>query len=73
MNNPILEQLSKTQATHTRNNPIEMVQQFNQFKKTMQGKNPQQIVMGLLNSGAMSQQQFEELKKQAQTLQGFLK
>lgn len=73
MNNPILEQLSKTQTAHTKNNPIEMIQQFNQFKKTMQGKNPQQIVMGLLNSGAMSQEQFEKLKKQAQTLQGFLK
>ncbi len=73
MSNPILEQISKAQTTTIRNNPIEMIQQFNQFKRSLQGKNPQKIVMNLLNSGRMTQQQFEELKKQAQTLQGFLK
>nr|DAE53767.1 MAG TPA: hypothetical protein [Caudoviricetes sp.] len=39
----------------------------------MAGKNPQEIVMGLLSSGKMSQQQFEQLKRQAQELQKFLK
>lgn len=72
--NPILEQLSRTQQTTiSRNNPIEMLKQFNEFKRNMQGKDPQKIVMNLLNSGKMSQQQFEILKKQAQELQSFLK
>lgn len=71
--NPILEQLNRTQTTVSRNNPIEMLKQFNEFKKTMQGKDPQKIVMDLLNSGRMSQQQFELLKQQAQQLQNFLK
>lgn len=71
--NPILEQLSRTQTTVSRNNPIEMLKQFNEFKRTMQGKDPQKIVMDLLNSGRMSQQQFELLKQQAQQLQNFLK
>lgn len=71
--NPILEQLNRTQTTVSRNNPIEMLKQFNEFKRTMQGKNPQKIVMDLLNSGRMSQQQFELLKQQAQQLQNFLK
>lgn len=71
--NPILEQLNRTQTTVSRNNPIEMLKQFNEFKRTMQGKDPQKIVMDLLNSGRMSQQQFELLKQQAQQLQNFLK
>ena len=71
--NPILEQLNRTQTTVSRNNPIEMLKQFNEFKRAMQGKDPQKIVMDLLNSGRMSQQQFELLKQQAQQLQNFLK
>ena len=71
--NPILEQLNRTQTTVLRNNPIEMLKQFNEFKRNMQGKDPQKIVMDLLNSGRMSQQQFESLKQQAQQLQNFLK
>lgn len=71
--NPILEQLNRTQTTVSRNNPIEMLKQFNEFKRNMQGKDPQKIVMDLLNSGRMSQQQFESLKQQAQQLQNFLK
>nr|DAP50714.1 MAG TPA: hypothetical protein [Caudoviricetes sp.] len=50
-----------------------MLKQFNEFKRNMQGKDPQKIVMDLLNSGRMSQQQFESLKQQAQQLQNFLK
>ena len=61
------------QTTVSRNNPIEMLKQFNEFKRNMQGKDPQKIVMDLLNSGRMSQQQFELLKQQAQQLQNFLK
>lgn len=71
--NPILEQLNRTQTTVSRNNPIEMLKQFDEFKRNMQGKDPQKIVMDLLNSGRMSQQQFESLKQQAQQLQNFLK
>lgn len=71
--NPILEQLNRTQTTVSKNNPIEMLKQFNEFKRNMQGKDLQKIVMDLLNSGRMSQQQFESLKQQAQQLQNFLK
>lgn len=71
--NPILEQLNRTQTTVSKNNPIEMLKQFNEFKRNRQGKDPQKIVMDLLNSGRMSQQQFELLKQQAQQLQNFLK
>jgi len=58
------------------NNPIgnmlNMVNQFNQFKNTFQG-NPEQQVKQLLNSGKMSQQQFNQLSQVANQLQSFLK
>lgn len=71
MKNPILNALqNQTQMT---NNPFAMIQQFNKFKKSMQGKNPQAMVQELLNSGKMSPEQFEQLKQQAQSLQSILK
>lgn len=75
MSNPILQALRGTQApiNPMASNPIQMIQQFAQFKRSMQGKNPQAIVQELLNSGQMSQEQFEQLKQQAQDLQSILK
>ena len=49
-----------------------MIQKFNQFKKTITG-DPEQMVKELLNSGQMSQEQFEELKQQAQLFSSFLR
>lgn len=73
MENPILKMLSQTNGTAMPNNPLAMLGQFAEFKKQMRGKNPQAIVQGLLSSGKMSQQQFEQLKQQAQSLQSILK
>ena len=42
-------------------NPIQFMQQFNQFRKQFQG-NPQQAVMNMLNNGQMSQEQFNQLQ-----------
>lgn len=47
-----------------------LMQQFNQFKSTFQG-NPQQQVQGLLNSGQMTQAQFNQLQKMAKQLQNY--
>lgn len=49
-----------------------LMNQFNQFKSTFQG-NPEQQVQNLLNSGKMSQSQFNQLRKMAQQLQGYFK
>lgn len=49
-----------------------LMQQFNQFKSTFQG-NPQQQVQGLLNSGRMTQAQFNQLQKMAQQLQSYFR
>lgn len=71
MQNPIMQALNQNAGQV--NNPFELMRQFQEFKKNMTGKNPQAMVQELLNSGQMSQTQFEELKKQAQSLQGILK
>lgn len=42
----------------TNNNVID---QFNQFKQSMVGKDPKAIVMNLLSTGRMSQQQYEQI------------
>ena len=50
------------------NNPFSaMIGQINEFSKTIQG-NPKDIVQNLLNSGQMSQEQFNALSQQAQQI-----
>lgn len=72
--NPILQELNKIQTNKvTTRNPMDMIQQFNQFKQTLQGRDPQQIVQELLQSGKMSPQQFEQLKQQASEISKLLK
>lgn len=51
--------------------PFNMIQQFNQFRQTFSG-DPRQQVQNLLNSGQMSQQQFNQLSQMAQTFQQFI-
>ena len=53
-------------------NPMQMIQQFNQFKKTFQG-DPKAEVQKLLTSGKLSQQQLNQLQSMAQQFQQFLK
>lgn len=53
-------------------NMINLVDQFNQFKNNFQG-NPKEQVQQLLNSGKMTQEQFNKLQNMARQLQGFLK
>lgn len=52
-----------------------MMAQFNQFRNQIQqqGINPQQQVMQLLQSGKMSQQQFEQLKSMANMMSGMFR
>ena len=53
------------------NNPMQMIQQFNQFKQNFKG-DPQQEVMKLLQSGKMNQQQLNQLQQQASQFQQML-
>jgi len=53
-------------------NIMNVLNQFYQFRSTFQG-NPQQKVQELLNSGQMSQEQFNQLSEMAQTFQKLMK
>ena len=50
----------------------QMIQQFNQFRRTFNG-NPQQAVMNLMRQGMMSNAQFQQLAQMANQFQNFMK
>ena len=54
-------------------NPMQMMQQCAQFKRLMQGRNPQAMVQQLLDSGQMSQAQFAQLKSMASSMRDILR
>ncbi|MGN0107283.1 MAG: hypothetical protein ACI4A5_06270 [Hominilimicola sp.] len=51
----------------------ELQKQFNAFKRQFGNKNPQDVLNQLINSGMMSQGQFQKLKQMSAFLQNFLK
>lgn len=55
------------------NGPGNVIQQFQQFKKQMQGVNPQEEVQKLLQSGKISQSQLDKAQQMAQQMQGLFK
>ena len=55
------------------NNMMQMISQFNTFRKQMAGQNPQAIVQNLLQSGQMSREQYNQLADMAKGLQNILK
>lgn len=63
INNPIMQMFGNFQNFQN---------QFQQFKQQMgkQGGNPQQMVQELLNSGRMTQEQFNQLSAMANMLSG---
>lgn len=50
-----------------------IMQQFQQFMQQMKGKNPQEEINKLLQSGKVSQQQLNQAQQQAQQMQGMFK
>ena len=50
-----------------------IVKQFADFKKQMEGKNAEEIVKQLLKEGKMTNEQFESYKSQAQSLMSILR
>ena len=50
-----------------------IISQFNDFKKKMEGKDPEAIVKQLLKEGKMTNEQFESFKTQAQSLMSILR
>ena len=66
MNNPIFNMFGANQ------NMQNMIAQFNQFKQTFSG-DPRQQVQQLLNSGRVSQAQYDQAVQIANALQQFIK
>ena len=62
--NPLYQQMS--------NNPQNIIKQFQQFKQNFSG-DPKQQVQQMLNSGKISQDQYNKAVQMANTLQGLLK
>lgn len=68
MTNPLFNALGGNNIP----NPFsEIIRQAEEIQKTFQG-NPREEVQKLLNSGAMSQSQFNALSKQAQQIMQFM-
>lgn len=59
MSNPLYEAMN--------NNQNDIVHRFQQFKQSFKG-NPQQQIQQMLNSGRITQQQYNQAVQKAQTL-----
>ena len=66
MSNTLFNQLNQ-------NNPASMIQQFNEFRKQMQGINPKDEVMKMLQSGKINQQQMNQAQQMAQQMQSLFR
>ena len=69
MANPIFNALGGSMPMGNNN----MIAQFNNFVKQMQGKNPHEEINRLLQSGAISQQQLNEAQQMAQQFQSMFR
>ena len=69
MANPLMGLLGGVQ--NQPNNPFQLIQQFQQFKRNFKG-DPRQQVQDLLNSGKMTQEQLDQCTAMAQQLQNIL-
>lgn len=71
MSNPLFSALGggMTQG----NNPMNMMQQFQKFMEEMKGKNPNEELNKLLQSGKLNQQQLNQAQQMAQQMQGIFK
>lgn len=67
MSNPIFNALGGNMP----NNNI--LAQFQQFRKQMQGKNPHEEINKLLQSGAISQQELNQAQQMAQQMQSLFR
>lgn len=72
--NPLFQQMASQTTSNTINNNglMGLVQQFQQFKQTFTG-DPRQQVQQLLNSGKVTQEQYNNAVQMANALQHVLK
>lgn len=74
MTNPMSQFLRKNQQQKQQaNNPLAMISEFRKFATGMTPEGAKQQVEQLLSSGKMTQEQFRQLKAQAEQFSQFLK
>ena len=66
MNSPVFNAMGGNQSGN-------MIQQFQKFMQQMKGKNPQEEINNLLQSGKLSQEQLNQVQQQSQQMQGMFK
>lgn len=66
MSNALYNQLNQ-------NNTASMIQQFNEFRKQMQGINPKDEVMKMLQNGKINQQQLNQAQQMARQMQSLFR
>lgn len=71
MPNPMMQMLQR--SSRRPNNPLAMLGEFRKFAAGMTPQKAQQEVERLLQSGQMSQAQFQQLQEQAKEFVQFLK
>lgn len=75
--NPILQMMQQLpqQQSPSANNPMALLHQFSQFKNLLasRGQDPKALVNLLMQSGKMSQQQFQQLQQQAAFFKNLMK
>lgn len=71
MPNPMMQMLQR--SSRRPNNPLAMLGEFRKFARGVTPQQAQQEVERLLQSGQMSQAQFQQLQEQAKDFMQFLK
>ena len=72
MPNPMMQMLMGG-GSRRPNNPLAMISEFRKFAAGMTPQKAQQEIERLLQSGQMSQEQFQQLQEQAKEFMQFLK
>ena len=73
MANPMMEMLSRSASPRPSNNPLAMIAEFRKFAAGMTPQRAQQQIQEKLSDGRMSQDQFQQLQRQAQEFARFLR
>lgn len=73
MANPMMEMLSRSASPRLSNNPLAMIAEFRKFAAGMTPQKAQQQIQEMLADGRMSQDQFQQLQRQAQEFARFLR
>lgn len=73
MANPMMEMLSRSASPRPSNNPLAMIAEFRKFAAGMTPQKAQQQIQEMLADGRMSQEQFQQLQRQAQEFARFLR